>query len=105
MMSAPKLDQILSDDSLLVDTASEACFVVHRREDCKIGYVVPTLGEKSEVQWTTLDHGQNVLCHARGFVFGYDISNAGKHVFRVANLKTNEVIRFIKHPLNTHLCV
>ena len=90
-MSASKLDQILSDDSLLVDTASDACFVVHRREDRRIGYVVPTLESQATVTWTELDHGEHVLCHARGFHFGYDISNKGHHALRVANLKTNEV--------------
>lgn len=91
-MSASKLDQLLSDDTLLVDTAGDACFVVHRRSDQKIGYIEPTVSANAEVQWTQLEHGQNVLCHARGFVFGYDISNSKTNAFRVANLKTEEVL-------------
>ena len=90
-MSASKLDSVLNDDSLLVDTASAQCFVVHRRADRKIGFVVPPQVGDATVIWTNLDHGENVLCHARNFHFGYDVSNAGVHAFRVADLKTEEV--------------
>ena len=91
MMAAVKLDLLLSDDSILVDTASDSCLVVHRRNDQKIGYILPTLGDSAEVEWTNLDHGQNVLCHARKFIFGFDISSKSTYVFRVANLQTQEV--------------
>lgn len=92
MMSAPKLDKILSDDTILVDTAGDSCIVVHHRENRKIGYVEPVLGANADIQWTELEHGQNVLCHARGFRFGYDISHGALHAFRVSDLKTEQVL-------------
>lgn len=97
------LQQLLCDESLLLETASDSCFVVRRRADRKIGYVVPPAAAPI---WTQLDHGENVLCHARGFVFGYDISTGGRHAFRVAHLSTDEVLYdapLARHTLAVHL--